>query len=134
MAKVDKEKVLELRAQGYGYKKIAKELSVSISSIRYLCEQMNKEEQIVQIGECKECGDRIISQKGKKKKQFCCDECRMRWWNSHLDLVKRKANYKITCQNCGKEFIVYGNAKRKYCCRECYTKGRIKEKVNCLKG
>ena len=45
MAKVDKEKVLELREQGYGYKKIAKELSVSISSIRYLCEQINKEEQ-----------------------------------------------------------------------------------------
>ena len=67
MAKVDKEKVLELREQGYGYKKIAKELSVSISSIRYLCEQINKEEQIVQIGECKECGDRIISKKGKKK-------------------------------------------------------------------
>ena len=67
MAKVDKEKVLELREQGYGYKKIAKELSVSISSIRYLCEQINKEEQIVQIGECKECGDRIISQKGKRK-------------------------------------------------------------------
>ena len=130
MAKVDKEKVLELRAQGYGYKKIAKELSISISSIRYLCDQ---QEQVVKVGECKQCGTRVITQKGKKERKFCCDACRNEWWNSHLDLVQRKANYTLTCQNCGKEFVVYGNAKRKYCCRECYAKGRIKGNSNCLK-
>lgn len=46
--------------------------------------------------------------------------------NSHIDLVKRKANYEYVCDFCKKPFTAYGNAKRKYCCFECYSNSRIK--------
>ena len=130
MTDFEKSKIKEMREQGYGYKKISKELAISISQIRYACDVLSKEASIVDIGECKECGMRIVSKKGKKKKLFCSDQCRMKWWNSHLDQVKRKANYKIICLHCGKEFEIYGNAKRKYCCHNCYAKARSKD---CIK-
>lgn len=52
-------------------------------------------------------------------KKFCSDRCRMKWWNSHLDQVQRKANYDFVCPVCKKPFTVYGNANRKYCSHEC---------------
>ena len=48
-----------------------------------------------------------------------------RWWNSHLDLVKRKAIYHFTCPTCGREFTAYGNAHRKYCSHSCYIEDRF---------
>ena len=130
MTDVTKNQIRELREKGYGYKRISKELSISISQIRYAVDGFNKEAAVVSIGTCKECGMRIVSQKGKKKKLFCSDACRMKWWNSHLDQVNRKANYTIVCQHCGKEFVVYGNAKRKFCCHTCYAKSRNKNCIN----
>lgn len=62
---------------------------------------------------------------GRKEKKFCSDRCRMKWWNSHLDQVQRKANYDFVCPVCKKPFTVYGNANRKYCSHECYIEDRF---------
>ena len=43
----------------------------------------------------------------------------------------KRAYYRLVCHQCGKEFEVYGNSRRKYCCRECYWKHR-KENGNCV--
>lgn len=75
---------------------------------------------------CECCGNSIKQIPKQKKKRFCSDECRNKWWNSHLDLVKRKAVYKYKCPNCGKEFEVYGNGHRKFCCHDCYVAYRFK--------
>ena len=69
---------------------------------------------------CLCCGRPLIHIQGKKKKKFCSDKCRMQWWNSHQDQVKRKAIYEFECKCCKKKFTVYGNANRKYCSRDCY--------------
>ena len=51
--------------------------------------------------------------------------CRNKWWNSHLNLVNRKAVYQYVCPGCKKEFSVYGNGNRKYYTHECYIKDRF---------
>lgn len=53
------------------------------------------------------------------------DACRWKWWNSHLHLVQRKAVYHIKYQHCGREFEIYGNSRRKYCCHACYIAERF---------
>lgn len=68
---------------------------------------------------CPQCG-KYVKQHTKHKKRFCSDRCRMKYWNSHPDLIRRMAYYTITCQNCGEEFRCYGNAHRKFCSRACY--------------
>ena len=45
-------------------------------------------------GICKNCGEEMISIKGKKRKKFCCDNCRYQWWNNQkkLKTLKRRKN------------------------------------------
>lgn len=63
-----------------------------------------------------------------KEKIFCSDNCRMKWWNSHQELVNRKAEYVFVCRNCGKLFTAYGNKERKYCSHSCYIEHRYSKK------
>ena len=118
----EKTKIIELKNEGYGYKKIAKELNLPISSIQYFLK--NNPIDLELVGACKCCGKTIQSIKGKKRKQFCSDRCRWDWWNDHIKEVNKKAYYTLTCKHCGKEFTAYGNQKRVYCCHECYIKDK----------
>lgn len=124
----EKAKINELRKQGYGYKKIAKELSITISAVRYTC-STSLDEDLLSVN-CEQCGLKIKSIKGKKKKRFCSDNCRWKWWNNHQKEVNKKAYYVYRCKCCGKEFSSYGNNKRVYCSHECYTKFRLIKESN----
>ncbi len=76
----DKNKrINELRDLGYGYKRIAKELSITPSAVRHACNKI--EEESILKGFCKNCDKEMLSIKGKKKKLFCSDKCRWQWWN-----------------------------------------------------
>lgn len=118
----EKRKIIDLRNDGYGYKKIAKELNLPLSSIRYICEKGMTDTEL--IGTCKNCKKEIHSIKGKKRKRFCSDKCRLDWWNSHVKEVNKKAFYTLTCKYCGNEFISYGNKKRVYCSHDCYIENK----------
>ncbi|MDD5917522.1 MAG: zinc ribbon domain-containing protein [bacterium] len=72
----------------------------------------------------------ILQAKSRKAKYFCSDKCRNVWWNAHPEKVQRKAYYHLTCEYCGKEFISYGNRKRKYCSRPCYADARRSHPVS----
>lgn len=72
---INKEEIKRLSQKGYGYKKIAKELNISIGSVRNALAE-------VPDGEvCKNCGGKLKFIAGKKKKTFCCDSCRYDYWN-----------------------------------------------------
>ena len=118
----EKSKIYQLKKEGYGYKKIASELGISVSSVQSFLKRNPVD--IDLLGTCKRCGMTIQSIKGKKRKQFCCNRCRWDWWNSHIKEVNKKAFYTLTCKHCGKEFTAYGNQKRVYCCHDCYIKDK----------
>ena len=120
MTDQQKKELIDLRANGYGYKKIARLLGVSESTVSAYCQRNN-----LSLNSCKNCGNVIQKSKGTKPKTFCCDRCRNAWWNKHLNEVTRKANYNLICQYCGKQFIAYGNKKRKYCSHACYISDRF---------
>ena len=66
MTIVEKKRIYELREQGLGYKAIAKELSLTPSAVRCVCAAKEKDDMLA--GSCKNCGIRIISVKGRKKR------------------------------------------------------------------
>ncbi len=74
-----KRKIIELRKEGYGYKKIANKLNMTVSAVRYVVTRIEDKDL---IGSCKNCGSETRSIKGKKKKTFCSDKCRWNWWNN----------------------------------------------------
>lgn len=133
MTDEQKELIEAYRRKGMGYKQIAKELEMSPNSVKSYCRRNNLSNEALKQnnGEsfCEQCGKSIQQIKGRKRKRFCTDKCRNQWWNSHLEQVKRKANYEFICPVCGKSFSVYGNAKRKYCSHDCYVMGRFSSRI-----
>ena len=126
MTDLEKSKIAALRSQGYGYKKIAQELGLSLYTVKAHCKRNEPDTAAApRDGKCLCCKQPLISVPGKKRKKFCSDRCRNKWWNAHLDQVKKKAIYEFTCANCKKPFTAYGNTERKYCCRACYIEDRF---------
>lgn len=133
MKNAQKKQISEMRNDGFGYTSIAAKMGLTKDCVRAYCRTHNLTGKraltttrvVTDKDYCKTCGERLTHTPGKRKKQFCSAGCRMDWWNAHADKVNRKAYYTLTCSYCGKEFTVYGNAKRKYCSHECYIKDRF---------
>lgn len=116
--------IIALQKQGLGYKRISAETGIPLNTVKSFCRRHPADEA---ESFCLCCGSPLEHTPHKRKKKFCSDACRMRWWNSHLDQVQRKAFYTFTCKHCGKEFTVYGNSHRSYCSRDCALSSRVKE-------
>ena len=124
---MNNEAIDKLRCEGLGYRKIANILGLSEGVVRGYC---YRHPLPIKKNKCLECGKSVLSTPQKKEKKFCSDKCRMKWWNSHKDLVKKKAIYKFVCKHCGCEFESYGNKNRKYCSRRCFANARRKEDLS----
>lgn len=134
MTEEQKIKIHNLRANGYGYTKIAQELCLSENTIKSYCRRKGLNGVAVvkaappvdgEKHTCVNCGVEVKQNPGRKLKKFCSDRCRNQWWNSHLEQVNRKAHYEYVCACCKKPFIAYGNSSRKYCSHECYIEDRF---------
>lgn len=125
--------ITKLRAVGEGYGKIAQKLGISLNTVKSFCRRNDIGGDVVptikvtkEITRCENCGEEIRQIAKQKRKRFCCDKCRNAWWNSHLGQVKRKTVYHFICPQCGKEFHIYGDNRRKYCSHDCYITARFK--------
>lgn len=138
MTEVQETRIRELRLKGLGYRRIATEAGLSRDIVRNYCRSQgmagyatalgkNVSEQISQGKACLYCGKIIEQSATGRPKKFCSESCRRRWWRVHPEISEQKdtALYTMTCAYCGREFISYGNRKRKYCCHNCYIKDRF---------
>lgn len=125
-----KEKIKQMRGEGFSYSKIAATLGISENTVKSYCRRNNLGGAGMGIANqaddafCRQCGVPLNHTPGAKKKRFCSDKCRMAWWNAHPEAVNRKAIYLFTCDHCGTAFESYGNKNRKYCSRACYGKSK----------
>jgi endogenous inhibitor of DNA gyrase (YacG/DUF329 family) len=130
MTDYEKQKIRELRSEGLGYIKIANETGLNINSVKSFCRrngltgQPSKKDG-TEGHRCLNCGKPVEQTPGKREKKFCCNACRWHYWNTHKELVNRRAVYHYTCAACGKQFDAYGNRHRKYCSHICYIRARF---------
>ena len=134
MTEIQRNQITGMRAAGLSYGKIAENLGIPQNTVKSYCIRHGirvSTKDAVAIDKsregtlCENCGKEIVQNLKGKHKRFCCDKCRNEWWNSHPELVNRKAIYEHTCRRCGKGFTAYGNARRKYCSHECYIADRF---------
>lgn len=132
MTNAQRDAIMGYRRDGYGYKKISQLTGVCESTVKTFCRRNGLTSTAAgevphRITEkpCLCCGKAVIQYTGRKEKKFCSDSCRNKWWNSHLNLVDRKAMYDFVCPTCGKPFSAYGNMNRKYCSHKCYIEDRF---------
>ena len=115
MKKQEREKILQLKQQGYGNKQIADELNIPVNTVKsFLRRRLSEEGNF-----CRTCGIPIEQTAHRKLKKFCSDKCRMTWWNAHKTELNKKSEIAVVCGYCGKEFMSYPSKKRKYCSRSC---------------
>ena len=129
MTSTQKETIILLRSNGNSYGEITVQMGLARDAVISFCRRhFPRQDRIIHDGDqerCKQCGAELVQQNNMKRRVFCCDECRVRWWSEHPEMIKRKAIYTFVCENCGKEFSAYGNSGRKYCCHECYIEHRF---------
>ena len=123
MKKEDMIVIGNMRLQGKSAGAIAAALGLSVNTVK---SYLRRHPDMGCTHFCPQCGKPVMQAEGRKEKKFCSDKCRNKWWNSHLDQVKRKAVYDFRCPRCGKEFHIYGDKRRKYCSHECYIADRFK--------
>ncbi len=126
MENTDKDKIKALRLNGYGYKKIARELDISLNTVKSYCRSNNLTTKDIQnMSVCKYCLKAIIQKDKTKTIKFCSDNCRKRWWNENRNKINRKTAISKTCKYCSAEFLAYKYQNRKYCSHDCYIEDRF---------
>lgn len=134
MTNEQKTRIAAMRRDGYSYSKIAADVGVNENTVKTFCRRnpvaIAPEAPApvfpgITEKPCRCCGKTVIQYPGRKEKKFCSDACRNKWWNTHLNDVKRKAMYEFTCPACGSTFYAYGNRSRKYCSHACYINDRF---------
>lgn len=130
MTDFQKSQITSLRAQGLGYKKIAQLIGLSVNTVKTYCKRNSLGGSVMtQPGSdekvCKCCGATLVQTLGRKRKVFCSDACRTKWWNAHPELVKHRGDRQTICGHCGQTFSVSKNSTRKYCSHTCYIADRF---------
>ena len=130
---IQKQKIIAMRAAGYGYKKIAAELGLNRDIVRYFCKNTDIEVKTivkkVNPNYCEQCNKYIQQPTRGRRRRFCCDDCRRSWWKEHPEAQIHNSNavYIINCVGCGQEFESYGNKLKRYCIHNCYINKRFGE-------
>lgn len=136
MTNEQRNKITELRQNNICYTAIALITGLSKDSVKSYCRLHNlagvrAENKMVNstVKSCLFCGKKILQNPTRKEKKFCSDKCRMKWWNSNTEFVRRKKLANLVCQYCGQIFTSK-NATQKYCSRKCYAKARKEQSHN----
>ena len=142
MTEQQKSTIKTLRQQNFSYNAIANALGLTISTVKSYCQRSglagNRKEAFKSNSDtpkvlptfCRCCGKSLIQREKIKHRKFCSDECRVTWWNSHQEQVKRRNPRTGKCLCCGKEFTWYGPKPKKFCNHECYIRHRYEGVTN----
>ena len=124
MTNGEKMLITQQRRQGLGYTEIAQKLGMSVNTVKSYCQRNGIKpagKTTPEKDTCRQCGSVLEHTPGRKKKQFCSDACRMRWWHDHRYMSRTAMSAK--CAACGREFVT--DRAQKYCSHACYIAARF---------
>lgn len=125
MTDYERSRIIALQNEGFGYKRIAKELELSVNTVKTFCRRRIAA-QTDGRKRCLQCGTIVEQTPHRKEKKYCSDACRMAWWKAHPEKIQRKNSHAYICPECGISFVSK-NPGRVYCSRGCYAQARRKE-------
>lgn len=133
MTEEQKKKIIDLRKQGLGYKRIAKQLNITRDSVRGYCRRNEpfgeymptKKKKVIKVNEnknsfCLNCNNEIIQNSRGPKRKYCCNKCKYEY--SYKNNNRKTSS--LRCEYCDKEFKAC-SVERKYCSHECYIRDRF---------
>ncbi|WP_314626927.1 RNA polymerase subunit sigma-70, partial [uncultured Selenomonas sp.] len=84
MTEQEKSKIRSLRTEGYGYKKIALAVGISVNTVKSFCRN-NELTGNSSSAVCLACGKPLVQMPKRKQRKFCSAQCREKWWNKNRD-------------------------------------------------
>ena len=122
MAKSEqKDLIIAYRNQGLSYNDIAERLGVTAEYARTVFSRANrasrKNDQTRPNGFCMNCGKPLDMTGDHRNRLFCDDKCRKEFHHQKASHIP----YICVCEECGNEFVAYGNSTKRFCSRECQT-------------
>ena len=125
MTNGEKARIVQMRKRGLGCAEIARSLGMSVNTVKSYCRRSGVkplEKKTAQSGDvCRQCGSVLKHTPGRKRKCFCSDACRLRWWHGHREQGRNART--IICASCGKVFVM--DRTQKYCSHACYIQARF---------
>ncbi len=80
MKQYDTDQLNQLRLHGVPPSAIARELGLSVNTVKsYIRRHPNIENTV----RCQWCEEPMLQSAGRKQKKFCSDRCRITYWNHH---------------------------------------------------
>jgi hypothetical protein len=122
----DKQKsdISVLLQTGIGHDTIARITGLPADQVEDCCKELAYAS-VSGIVFCKACGAPVAQTPKKRRKIFCSEECRRKWWKEHPE--QSRALHPRICAYCGKEYKA-SRSKSMYCSHECYMKARSEGK------
>lgn len=130
MTDEQREKIMELRKIGIGYRSIALALDLSRDMVRNFCKSQGLDGYGTEIKKknideslskefCRNCGKRINEKPtGGRPKTYCSKKCKKEWEEAHPIM------YQYVCYYCGRKFESRA-ANANFCCHKCYIRDRF---------
>lgn len=120
MTSEEKKQITQLRKRGCTYQEISQETGLALSAVKMHFQRMKP---AANTEKC-QCCKKPLGKDAPKKKKFCSDACRTKWWRTHPEQLSQSQEHKYTCPVCGKDFYAYRHTK--YCSRGCYYQSQRK--------
>ncbi len=79
MSKRERRELERMRLDGYGPTRIAEELELSVNIVK---SYIRRHPSLKNAVYCLQCGRAVPQTPGRKRKNFCCNQCRSRFWNT----------------------------------------------------
>ena len=70
--------ITQMRFEGMKPTAIANALGISVNTVK---SHIRRHPELPNSVPCLNCGRPVQQTKGRKMKKFCCDKCRITWWN-----------------------------------------------------
>lgn len=122
--------IVRMRASGMSYQAVSQSLGINLNTLKSWCRRHSiaefpsspsTEDQPDEHDTCQWCSGGLT----QRQSRFCSEPCRRTWWKHHPEAKDKRAFYSFICSDCGKRFMAYGNANRKYCSHPCYVHHRF---------
>ena len=78
MSKADRKEIERMRMDGYGPTCIARELGLSVNTVK---SHIRRHPSLRNAVYCLQCGRTVSQTPGRRKKKFCSNTCRSQYWN-----------------------------------------------------
>lgn len=117
MTDLQKQRIVQMRAEGKQYKEIAEGMGLSLGRVKMFMSRRKVREKNPR---CEQCGKVLRNKLIRPTRRFCSAICRVNWWTQHPEQMKKEHSFR--CEQCGKDF--YSRKPKKFCSRTCYYASR----------